>query len=241
MQAAGAAQIAGTHAYARPGWDSPSARPGFDYLEERSWNMVTEGAIPYNGTAPVRAAGPPAPRPGPARSARPPSSAPARRRVLCGARGAQTPEMVSAAAGRRAQRTLAVARAPWAPAVLHAALPVTLRRTAAAEDAGSHVNVLAVRSRASAATAPCCRASRRACGTTAECLRQLAGARIWDARSAAQDELLGARAVPECLPRPLVAFASPVLCEPRGAPGPPPSLPGARTGPPPWPVAACPP
>jgi hypothetical protein len=93
--------------------------------------------------------------------------------------------MVSAAAGRRTQRTLAVARAPWAPAVLHAALPVTLRRTAAAEDAGSHVNVLAVRSRACAAAAPCCRASRRACGTTAECLRQLPCAGTCGAQSAA--------------------------------------------------------
>jgi len=87
-QAAEAARITGTHAYARPGWDSPSARPGFDYLEEKAWNMVTEGAIPYNGTGPVRAAGPPAPRLGPARSARPLSSAPAGRRALCGARGA---------------------------------------------------------------------------------------------------------------------------------------------------------
>ncbi len=73
--------------------------------------MVTEGAIPYNGTAPVRAAGPPAPRPGPARSApalkracATPSAVRGPRRADAGdgERGRWTPRSADAGGGARA-------------------------------------------------------------------------------------------------------------------------------------------
>ena len=45
----------------RPEWAAPapgagepaSKQPGFDYLAEKRWNIVTGGTQPYNGSAPV--------------------------------------------------------------------------------------------------------------------------------------------------------------------------------------------
>ena len=37
-----------------PGAAPASRRPGFDPLAEKRWNIVTGGALPYNGSEPVR-------------------------------------------------------------------------------------------------------------------------------------------------------------------------------------------
>ncbi len=94
--------------------------------------------------------------------------------TACGAAGRQTAEMASAAAARRTKRTLALAGAPWAPTVLRAALPAAPAATCAAEDAGRHVNVLAVRTRGPLlCSAHRARHTRHAAGRGGGCLRCL--------------------------------------------------------------------
>ena len=37
-----------------PGVAPVTRRPGFDYIAEKRWNLVNGGALPFNGSAPVR-------------------------------------------------------------------------------------------------------------------------------------------------------------------------------------------
>ena len=128
--------------------EAVSKQPGFDPLAEKRWNIISGGAQPYNGTAPVRCAQGSAS----CESLRLSNSLPKNRAhvfdhlppPLC-VWHAQTAAMARAAAELRKDKILSTASAPWEATKLRFALPLVLAQNATLEEGEQHVNVLAVR------------------------------------------------------------------------------------------------